>query len=63
MILEAIMVIFEGDIYGGNSISKEYFVVQLENLPRTYLETLISPKIPNFAPAWNDQIVMKEVLP
>ena len=29
-------------IYGGRFILKEYVVVQHENLPRTYLETLIS---------------------
>ena len=41
MILKAMMVIFE-DICGGNFILKEYFEVQLETLPGTYLETLIS---------------------
>ena len=35
------MVIFE-DIYNGNFMLKEYFVVKLEILPKTYLETLIS---------------------
>ena len=44
------IIIFE-DIYGGNFIIEEQFLVQLEILPRTYPETLISPKTPNLVPA------------